>query len=296
MKCNVISALIICMVSFSSVNISISGEIHEAALNGDLDKVKKLIESGEATPNELDNINKYPPLVFAIKKESNTEVIRYLIDSGADLNWQHDKGMSLLSFVVTSEFEDNIAIFVQYGLDLNSIFPAAHNHNRYCIGCNALHMFFKLDKEVDNEIIMIMMQNLVNNGININAKTLSYHETALHMAVKRNDNIIIRYLLQSGANPNIQMVDGKTALHLALPNRDLNQINTLIEFGANVNARDHSYNTPLHIAVMEAWAQGVQTLIDHGADSALKNRHGNDPWHIALDAGLDEIKKILKKY
>ena len=69
--------------------------LHGAAYAGSLETVRLLVESGAAV-NDADNIFKVTPLIVAAE-EGHADVISFLADHGADLEWTERAGYTALS-------------------------------------------------------------------------------------------------------------------------------------------------------------------------------------------------------
>ena len=83
----------------------------------------------------------------------------------------------------------------------------------------------------------------------------------------------IKTLLEHGAKVNHKDEDGRAALHDAAMYSGKEVINLLISYGADVNARDKHKSTPLHQAAMLNNIEAAKALVEHGADIFAKNFH-----------------------
>src|SRR5690606_37364389 len=86
---------------------------------------------------------------------------------------------------------------------------------------------------------LYVVKDIINKfGGNLNSRCCRKNgcreNTLLHIAL-RHDLGLLKYLVESGANVNIQNNEGKTPLHDALSCRQLETAQYLIESGADIN-------------------------------------------------------------
>ena len=78
------------------------------------------------------------------------------------------------------------------------------------------------------------------------------HNTALHHAAEHGQDIIIEYLIDSGAQKDVQdAMFGMTPLYLAVDYNQENAVKKLLYYGANCNIPSKNDITPLHSAAQE---------------------------------------------
>lgn len=100
----------------------------------------------------------------------------------------------------------------------------------------------------------------------INSRDISTGDTGLHIVVERRDTTWMRFLLQKGANPNIENKDGVTPLMQATNLRFIDGVEILLRNDADVNQANRSGETPLIRAVQLGNLQLVRMLLKKGAD------------------------------
>lgn len=127
----------------------------------------------------------------------------------------------------------------------------------------------------DFDIVKAMIEE---NPEIVNAQD-KYGFTALHNAMPEEEFEIIEYLIEKGADVEIQNEDGVTPLHLAAFTKTAL---ILLEHGADINQKDNRGNTPLHAAVIagEEHREMIKFLIDNGADASIINHEGKTPLDI----------------
>lgn len=125
----------------------------------------------------------------------------------------------------------------------------------------ALENYTPLQKAVrDNDIQKV--NDLLNNGANINEKTLK-GMTPLSLAVLQNNDTMVDFLLQRGANINIQTNTGSTPIHLAVFYRLNNIVKLLIDRGANLYIVDSMGETALNLAININNNDAINLLLSH---------------------------------
>ncbi len=157
---------------------------------------------------------------------------------------------------------------------------------------------------------------LTKKGIDINSFAVAWglKTTALEEAVQKRNAVLVRLLLDAGANPNTyddSCVPGRTALQTAItgPSRSLEIAEMLIGCGADVNTHtfhcDESW-TLLNEAVSEGNIDAVRVLLAAGArvndaqdQTALQIaalRDDVEMVQVLLDAGADVNSPAGKAY
>lgn len=89
---------------------------------------------------------------------------------------------------------------------------------------------------------------------------------ALHIVARRSDAVYLRFLLQKGANPNLQDSNGNTAAMLAVENGFVEAIPILKTYRADMNVANSRGETPLIRAVQNRNAAAVRVLLESGAN------------------------------
>ncbi|MFA5192155.1 MAG: ankyrin repeat domain-containing protein, partial [Verrucomicrobiia bacterium] len=129
----------------------------------------------------------------------------------------------------------------------------------------------------------------------------------LHTALSRNNNEMLKLLLDHHANINARDDDEQTPLHFAVVysgtksksggqeagESDIKKaIAMLLAHGADVNARDRRGETPLHCAARRTKEEAVELLLANKAGVNATNRQGETPLHYAVHFMNDETAML----
>ncbi len=115
--------------------------------------------------------------------------------------------------------------------------------------------------------------------------------TVLHYAVEAKT---VRLLVEKGVDVNAADVGGYTALHLAVTEKRLEIVRELIKSGADVNVEEYdSKCTPLHLACMVGEKEIVEELVKAGGEIEQADKFGMTAMDYAKNS--KEIAEVLKK-
>ncbi len=99
--------------------------------------------------------------------------------------------------------------------------------------------------------------------------------TVLHyVCATKADSVLIKRLLDSGADSSIQNNEGDTPLHCLINNNEDMDAIKLLCSNANINLKNRDGSTPLHVAAELQKKEIVGHLISIGADPTAKNNGG----------------------
>jgi uncharacterized protein len=112
-------------------------------------------------------------------------------------------------------------------------------------------------------------------------------------AVRQQDQLALRHLLQQKADVNAALADGSTALHWAVENDDPDTVELLLKAGANPNTADRYGITPLYNASTNGNAAIVRKLLEAGANSNTTDKYGDTALMAAARSGSADAVALL---
>ena len=120
--------------------------------------------------------------------------------------------------------------------------------------------------------------------------------TPLMHAALYGNNDIVSWLINNGADVNLQDRNGFSALHYSIQEMQMDIVINLLDHDASIDIKDSHGNTPLWIATFNARGkyQFVQLLKSRGADPNLKNIAGRSSMDFASQIGDEVLVKTLK--
>ena len=276
--------------------------------HGHTDIVRYLVGLPEVDLRDQGSKN-YLALHLAVQKK-HADVVKILIDAGADIEGKHS-GCSPLQSACDSGVLANVKLLVEAGADVRAI----HSEGTTCL-MRASH-----DGQTD---IVRYLASLP--AVDLNRHGLDNY-TSLHFAVKEKHADVVQVLIDAGADIQAKDCDGRSPLHVACGSGPLAIVKMLIEAGADIRATDSDRTTclllashdgqteivrylaslpavdlnhrginnftALHFAVLKKRPGVVKVLIDAGADIQAKDSEGCSPLHVASCSGPLAIVKML---
>lgn len=119
-----------------------------------------------------------------------------------------------------------------------------------------------------------------------------FGKTELHRASENGDSDRVEYLLECGADPNIQDCFGKTALHYASENRNSDCLRHLLEFGADPNIQDETGRTAIHYSIGKI--ENIKLLLIYEANPNIQDKKKQTPSHLAaFNSDIDSLMVLI---
>lgn len=183
-----------------------------AVLTEDVDEVRRLLATG-ADVNVVDKEIDSTALAQAVQRDKR-ELVKILLDAGADVNEKNDAGLTALMYVA-----DDTSIEVVEDL----IAAGAKIEIKDDEGKNALH-------HAASYASVEALQALIKAGASVDARDES-GRTALMIAAQEGNEDNVAALLKAGATVNLRDEDDKTAFGLAKENDNGEVVDMLAAYG-----------------------------------------------------------------
>lgn len=168
--------------------------------------------------------------------------------------------------------------------------------------------------KVDEILIQLVLEHSKNLDLNQPVEGLykfppNFSTLCLHEAVKNNNLLTAKLLLEHKANPNKLDYEGQTALDYATGQHadssiDIAMVELLLQYKAdpNVSNEEQYRNSHLHKVIINNDIQSsdkaliVNLLIDNQADINAENKDGNPPLHLAIEKeGLKVVEVFIER-
>ena len=266
-------------------------DLFEAAKEGSVEEVRAALEAGADVNAQDDLFLSMPPLMHAARRNPNPDVVRVLLDAGAELearDWLW--GMTSLAHAAWSnDNPDVVRLLLDAGADLNArdefsdatpLHMAGHNENPDAV------------------------RALLDAGADLEARDENGNTPLMHAALRNQSPDVVRLLLDAGANLEARGSQRWTPLMMAAGyNQNPQVVRALLDAGAELEARGEGGSTAL---IAAAWLsenpEVVPVLLDAGADANARTRdrrraidyareneylRGTDEYWQLHDAGFD---------
>ncbi|OOQ88032.1 hypothetical protein PEBR_14662 [Penicillium brasilianum] len=138
----------------------------------------------------------------------------------------------------------------------------------------------------------IIVKLLLDGGADCELKD-SHGEKPLSWAARNRHDNIVKLLLHKGAECEAKEIFGQSLLSWAVRNDHEGIVKPLLDRGADSETKDSQGQTPLSWAAETGREAMVKLLLDGGADCESKDSHGETPLSWAARNGHDTIVNLL---
>lgn len=268
-------------------------------------------------------LGSWTPLMYAARQNA-VDAVRALVERGADLNQADPDGATALVIAIINANYDAAALLIENGADPNIVdkdasmaaLYAAVDMHRLAIGHGRPNP--KPSGELDGvDVVKLLLTHGANPNARLKAPLMQRHHTAgdaslgegatpFMRAAKSGDVVVMRLLLDAGADPKLTRPNQANALMFAAglgwrdgspaaPSYDqgtekdaVEAIKLCVEAGLDINATTTTGDTALHLAISGRASEViVRYLVDNGANLQAKNKQSRTPLDVAVASRKD---------
>jgi ankyrin repeat protein len=220
----------------------------------DAAKVKLLLAAGADANAKSTNLQR-TPLLVAASYPGSREVLRLLLEHGADIHAKDRAGMHAIGRAAVSADVDVVRFLVEHGCDPNE--PGYGSNVRYARHyLPTLEYLLSKGAHVEKDAIASaahwqdpkLLERWIDLGADVNEHTGPYRRSALMTAAASEQAraATLKLLLDKGADPNAEDADGERPLDWARYRADVAKTAVLEQFGAMAGhgPRQKTYPSP----------------------------------------------------
>ncbi|KAF3850603.1 hypothetical protein F7725_012375 [Dissostichus mawsoni] len=252
-------------------------ELFEACRNGDVSRVKRLVDSVNVNAKDMAG-RKSTPLHFAAGF-GRKDVVEHLLQTGANVHARDDGGLIPLHNACSFGHAEVVSLLLCQGAD-----PNARDNWNY----TPLH-----EAAIKGKIDVCIV--LLQHGADPNIRNTD-GKSALDLADPSAKAVLTG---EYKKDELLEAASGLVPLHNACSYGHFEVTELLLKHGACVNAMDLWQFTPLHEAASKNRVEVCSLLLSHGADPTLLNCHsksafkGHSLLQAAREADMAKVKKTL---
>jgi ankyrin repeat protein len=270
--------LIACLSILPLAAAALPQEIFDALCAREVAAVKALVEKSPGVVDSRDG-DGLTPLHYAAR-EGDTELINYLVDKGAKLEFQTAQAKTPLHLAAMNDREAAAAALLKKGAALEA-----------------------RDDYLRTALILCARERggagtarlLLDAGADINAAD-KFGETAIGLAAWRGKREVVDLLLARGAKIPTGGDDWRAAIALAVSHGLTTLFGRLTKGSPDLKAVETDDGSLLHAAAAGSAAEIVGILLDKGLDPAARNRYGWTPLHYAArDGRTQSALKLIER-
>jgi ankyrin repeat protein len=266
----------------------------------------------------------FTPIMLAAR-EGSVACIPILAAAGGDVNAADPDGYTPLIFALMNGHYDAANVLLDKKADPNLAHKSGVTPLYAAVDAHTMPESNRPSpKEIDNDLTSFdVIKALVAHGANVNVQLkqqqpyrtkldrgddtmLGAGTTPLVRAGKAADVVVVKFLLENGADPKIAGRGGINPLMAAAgvgtkeedttgrhkTSADMIEtVKLLLAAGLDINAAESTGRTALHGAALQGFDPVVQFLVENGAKLDVKDRNGRTPLDLAMglagSAGFD---------
>lgn len=269
-----------------------------AARNGNIKVAKILLDCG-ADINSIDNEGS-TALIIASSTGSE-EIVKLLLERGANVNISNNQGATALIVASHKGNEKIVELLLaQRDIDID-VFTDSGSALFYAVSAGhekIVKLLLKSGAKVHiNKKVGKGFQTIYAYDLTLNPSLLFLLDNTMkriYIETLKGEKSFEYFLNTTHADINIKDNNGNTALFLALEKENIASIKLLLERGVNVNSVNNKGETPLIFASKNGLEKVVEFLVNYqDIDVTAKDKDGKNAYNVAKK---ENIKHLLAPY
>ncbi len=257
----------------------------------------------------------FTPLLFAAR-QGDIESARVLLDAGANPNLGDPDGTTPLIVAIINLHYDLAGMLIERGANVNAADAKGRTPLYAAVDMHTMDITTRPTPKTEDKLDSVaLVRMLLDHGANPNAqltkvlpprgvldgadRTLGEGATPFFRAAKSGDVLLMKVLLEKGADPKLTTKDGTTALAIAagVGWRDgktrgteaevIEAVKMCLDLGIDINAANKEGDTAMHGAAGRGADSLIQFLADHGANVNAKDGKNRTPLDVAMGVGAE---------
>ena len=300
-KCGIVLAVLLLLPGYSvAIDIDLESELVMAAKQGNLDKVRSLLDSGvDVNASQNDGTTSLAWAVY----NNNDDMVDLMIragEDGPDVNAANEYGVNPLHLACINQNSSIVGKLLRAGADPNNTKWTGESPLMTCANTGTIEA----------------VKTLLDNGADVNSGEITQQQTALMWAAAERHPDIIKLLVERGANVHAvsrlipepepflietpgsmgqnfpttlrfrEYTGGFTALMFAAQQGDVESTRILLDAGADINFTTEEEGSALVVATAAGHEDLARFLIERGADPNIHDAYGLAPIHFAVHEGV----------
>ncbi len=252
-------------------------EIHRAVQQGDLARVRKLLDQNPQLLEATDRNGRTPlfyavmyrdqrnPLQRVFTRDRHQEVLKELLRRKANVNHRDRYGQVALGLAIQNDNLSAVQLLIQAGASTQRLDRQGNNA-----------LLYALLYRPREPLVIYLLKHSDHRAAN------RFGQTPLHMAVSRGMVKVVQAMLEAGADPQARDRHGNQPIHFATSHPQV--LALLLKAGADPNAKPQRGGfPPLFLACQNLQAESVKLLLKAGADPNLLFQR-RTPLHLVLQS------------
>ncbi|XP_072269322.1 uncharacterized protein [Pyxicephalus adspersus] len=266
----------------ASTHGEIGRKILHLAIRGEwiaLEQTLKGIDKGDLGDSERDPDSGLTPFMIAVR-ENRLSIVERFLELGVNLQEKTQDGRTALHLAAAYSKEEIVRLLLAKKAEPN--LPGGD-------GCIPLLV------AVESGNLGICKELLsTQTDAQLKAKSEDEGQTPLHIAAWEGDEVMLKFLHQCKANPNITDKLERSALHIAAERGNTAIVENLTDkFHSNVLARTKDGDTLMHIASQCGHPETALAFLKKGVLLHMPNKAGAVCLHAAARRGHTAVVKAL---